>query len=318
MAEPASIPASSARMPQPGAEMTRQKQLPWSRAFEISLKSVKIRFRRSLITALGIVFAITFLMATITRKAVTEAMAAAVPERIENERNALQSAPQIAEQIRALDEKAKNAADAVAKGDYVQAHKNLEASIKDKVLDARAAPLLEKVKELEATGTRLTDLDKLRLKMVNLGEASGGAAGAANQKQSGARDYWLIALALLVALVGIMNSMLMSVTERFREIGTMKCLGALDNFIVRLFLIESSMQGTLGTAMGIVFGLAFASLKLWWDYSDLAFNFMPWTALAQWVVLALGTGTLLAFIGAIPPAWIAARMQPVAAMRVDQ
>ena len=49
--------------------------------------------------------------------------------------------------------------------------------------------------------------------------------------------------------------MLMSVTERFREIGTMKCLGALDGFIVKLFLIESLFQGMAGTVMGVLLGL---------------------------------------------------------------
>ena len=48
---------------------------------------------------------------------------------------------------------------------------------------------------------------------------------------------------MLVAFVGVLNAMLMSVTERFREIGTMKCLGALNSFIVKLFLIESLFQG---------------------------------------------------------------------------
>jgi len=50
---------------------------------------------------------------------------------------------------------------------------------------------------------------------------------------------WMAALALMISFVGILNAMLLSVTERFHEIGTMKCLGALDSFIVRLFLLES-------------------------------------------------------------------------------
>ena len=57
------------------------------------------------------------------------------------------------------------------------------------------------------------------------------------------KDKWLIIMSLIVCVVGIANSMLMAVTERFQEIGTMKCLGALDRFVVRLFLLESGFQG---------------------------------------------------------------------------
>jgi len=45
---------------------------------------------------------------------------------------------------------------------------------------------------------------------------------------------WMLGIALLISFVGIVNAMLISVTERFREIGTMKCLGGLDSFIVKL------------------------------------------------------------------------------------
>src|SRR5256884_4475548 len=77
---------------------------------------------------------------------------------------------------------------------------------------------------------------------------------------------WLLGLALLVAFVGILNAMLMSVTERFREIGTMKCLGALDGFIVRLFLLESFFQGAVGTTIGIVVGLGLSLLGAGMSY----------------------------------------------------
>ncbi|MBR4221435.1 MAG: FtsX-like permease family protein, partial [Victivallales bacterium] len=68
----------------------------------------------------------------------------------------------------------------------------------------------------------------------------------------------LIILSLLACLVGIVNSMLMSVTERIKEIGTLKCLGALDGFIIRSYFIESSLQGVAGTALGCVIGLVVA------------------------------------------------------------
>ena len=60
-----------------------------------------------------------------------------------------------------------------------------------------------------------------------------------------AKQRWIVTLSLLVCIVGIINAQLMSVTERFREIGTMKCLGALDRFIVRLFVLEALMQGLI-------------------------------------------------------------------------
>src|SRR5438105_14869317 len=53
------------------------------------------------------------------------------------------------------------------------------------------------------------------------------------------RLQWLAFLSLLMCLVGITNSMLMSVTERYKEIGTFKCLGATDGFIVKVFFLEA-------------------------------------------------------------------------------
>jgi ABC-type antimicrobial peptide transport system permease subunit len=71
------------------------------------------------------------------------------------------------------------------------------------------------------------------------------------------KSSWLVVMSLLVSVVGITNSMLMSVTERYKEIGTMKCLGALDNFIIKLFLLESGMLGFFGSLFGAIIGAAF-------------------------------------------------------------
>jgi len=68
------------------------------------------------------------------------------------------------------------------------------------------------------------------------------------------QQIWLIVMSLIVCVVGIANSMLMAVTERFREIGTMKCLGALNKFVVELFLLESGFQGLSGALMGALVG----------------------------------------------------------------
>jgi ABC-type lipoprotein release transport system permease subunit len=131
------------------------------------------------------------------------------------------------------------------------------------------------------------------------------------------QSRWLTGLALLVAFVGILNSMLMSVTERFREIGTMKCLGALDSFILKLFLLESVFQGVAGTLIGATLGLALSLLSITLTYGQFAWRDVPVGVLLARVGLCLLVGVALTVAGALYPAWQAARMQPIEAMRVE-
>jgi len=141
------------------------------------------------------------------------------------------------------------------------------------------------------------------------------------------RNLWLISLSLLVCVVGITNAMLMSVTERFREIGTMKCLGALDSFVVRLFLIESSFQGAGGSLLGAVLGLLLAFVRALFSYriTDVstgrthwfAVRYFPGLHIVLWLLVAVLVGVVLSVIAAIYPAYRAARMEPVEAMRAE-
>jgi ABC-type lipoprotein release transport system permease subunit len=141
------------------------------------------------------------------------------------------------------------------------------------------------------------------------------------------RGVWLVTLSLMVCVVGITNAMLMSVTERFREIGTMKCLGALDKFVVKLFLIESSLQGVAGSLAGALIGflLAFVRALFTFHVQDLetgqgywlSLRFFPVLSALLWFMIALGVGVVLSVVAAIYPAIRAARMEPVQAMRVE-
>jgi predicted lysophospholipase L1 biosynthesis ABC-type transport system permease subunit len=131
------------------------------------------------------------------------------------------------------------------------------------------------------------------------------------------QSRWLIGLALLVALVGVLNAMLMSVTERFREIGTMKCLGALDGFVVKLFLIESLVHGIVGSLVGATLGAIVSIVSASVTYGVIVWHESSIRHLAADAASALVIGTALAMLGAIYPACQAARMHPVEAMRSE-
>lgn len=128
----------------------------------------------------------------------------------------------------------------------------------------------------------------------------------------------LVSLALITCLVGIVNAMLMSVTERIKEIGTLKCLGAMDSFIVKSYFIESTLQGMLGTLLGILIGLVVAVLIASVNYGRYAAGHFPWLGAIESIVIAAVIGILISITASIAPAYWAAKKEPVEAMRVEE
>ncbi len=126
------------------------------------------------------------------------------------------------------------------------------------------------------------------------------------------KQMWLVVMSLLVSAVGITNSMLMSVTERYKEIGTMKCLGALDNFIIKLFIIESALLGFFGSIIGALIGLIFIVLPKFGLWSQ-----MKWGTLVVDYGICILIGTFLSILAAMGPAIRAAKMHPADAMRSE-
>jgi uncharacterized membrane protein YccF (DUF307 family) len=143
-------------------------------------------------------------------------------------------------------------------------------------------------------------------------ELQGGRFG------SSPKDLWLIMLSLLVCIVGIVNAQLMAVTERFREIGTFKCLGALNSFVVRIFVLEAVYQGVFGGFAGALLGIIISTLSLTFK--------LGWAVPANWPLMSMAqtiAGTsllavLLSLLGVIYPALVAAKMQPAVALRTEQ
>ena len=135
---------------------------------------------------------------------------------------------------------------------------------------------------------------------------------------SSAKERWIVFLSLLVCVVGIINAQLMAVTERFREIGTIKCLGALDSFVLRLFVLEAGMQGLAGAGLGSLLGAVAALLSGLIRFGFVAWQNISWLAVLESIAFATGIGCLLSLVGVMYPAMVAARMQPVEAMRVEE
>jgi hypothetical protein len=129
--------------------------------------------------------------------------------------------------------------------------------------------------------------------------------------------FWLLVVSFLVCMAGITNAMLLSVIERFREIATMKCLGALNGFIARLFLLEAAFLGLAGGVLGVLLGGAIGVGRMALAYGDWVALFFPWGDLGVTAAVATACGLVLATLSALYPAWSAARMPPIEAMRVE-
>lgn len=120
----------------------------------------------------------------------------------------------------------------------------------------------------------------------------------------------IAALSLLVGGIGVMNIMLVSVTERIREIGLRKALGATPVVIRRQFMVEASVLGVIGGFAGMLLGLLGAVVLPHFISDPIVVS--P-TAAAGAVVVALGIGLIFG----VYPATRAARMTPIDALRSE-
>jgi ABC-type antimicrobial peptide transport system permease subunit len=166
----------------------------------------------------------------------------------------------------------------------------------------------------DAFSRHIQDRGSLALIEMLTHEGLLAAETLANQR---VQTLWMVSLALMISFVGIVNAMLMSVTERFREIGTMKCLGALDGFVLKLFLIESLFEGAAGTALGLMLGLVFAYAEGMVMYGGDVWLLAPGMEMMLILAICFAVGLLLTVLGALYPAYQAARMEPVMALRSE-
>lgn len=118
----------------------------------------------------------------------------------------------------------------------------------------------------------------------------------------------IAAISLVVGGIGIANIMLATITERTREIGVRRALGATRRDVVLQFLTETAVIGLVGGLIGCVFGVAVIELLV---------RFTGWKALVepQFVAASLGISAAVAVVSGIYPARRAAQLDPIAALR---
>ena len=128
-------------------------------------------------------------------------------------------------------------------------------------------------------------------------------------------------LALAVATLGIVNTLVMAILERHREIGILKALGAADSDVQQLFFVEAGVMGFLGGILGVLFGWLLGRALTYGtnvylhrqNLNSIELSSVPW-----WLVLsALVFAVLVSLAAGLYPASRAARLNPVDALRYE-
>lgn len=143
------------------------------------------------------------------------------------------------------------------------------------------------------------------------------------QTAEGALDGWkkisgflmaalplLVSISLVVGGIVIMNIMLMAVSERTREIGIRKALGARRRDILAQFVVEAATLSTVGAAMGVATGLGLAFLVR--ALSPLPAAVAPWS-----IFLGVSIGMLVGIVAGVYPASRASKLDPIVALRAE-
>lgn len=121
----------------------------------------------------------------------------------------------------------------------------------------------------------------------------------------------IAAISLVVGGIGIMNIMLVSVTERTREIGIRKAIGAKRKNILIQFIIEAAVVTGIGGILGILLGLSIIRFVIG------GFNIVPAVYSIPWTMISFGISLLVGVVFGLFPAYKAAKLNPIEALRSE-
>ena len=130
------------------------------------------------------------------------------------------------------------------------------------------------------------------------------------QQSTQSQLIWIASISLLVGGIGVMNIMLVSVTERTREIGLKKAIGARKRRIMLQFLTEAAVLTSLGGVVGVLGGIAMAEVIQ-------RVNHIPISISVPWIIISLAFSTLIGVVFGFLPAVQASNLDPIVALRYE-
>jgi putative ABC transport system permease protein len=198
--------------------------------------------------------------------------------------------------------------------DYITGKKSFNRIIMQTYADKDVPASVEDIKYILRESHGITDPEKDDFTVQTQQDLANRLSTITN-----ALTYFLVAvasIALFVGGVGIMNIMLVSVTERTREIGLRKALGATDRDILSQFLLEAVLLTAIGGFVGIVLGSTLALITALGLSKGLGVN---WTFVFPWggALLGLSVSALIGLVFGGYPARQASRKSPIEALRYE-